>query len=60
MIWFILGMFTGAPVGLFLTACVVAARRGDLQGKQHSDEYQNGYNDGFADGTYEAECRFRG
>lgn len=53
----IIGFVVGVFFGVATISCLVAARKGDEQGRMHSDTYEQGFEDGYAEGLNDARWK---
>ena len=53
----LIGFIVGVFFGVAIVSCLVAARKGDEQGRMHSDTYEQGFEDGYAEGLHDARWK---
>ena len=53
----LIGFIVGVFFGVATVSCLVAAHKGDQQGRLHSDDYAQGFEDGYAEGLNDARWK---
>ena len=53
----IIGFIVGVFFVVAIISCLMAAHKGDEQGRMHSDTYEQGFEDGYAEGLNDARWK---